>query len=89
MLNLISHQPDIDTTYLYVKDPYKLKYQLLISERGSTGLKHFNNSEAFIEYSNDMNNIFKKFEKYNPNEKQKILTIIDDLIADMLSNKNT
>ena len=59
MLNLISHQPDIDTTYLYVKDPYKLKYQLLISERGSTGLKHFNNSEAFIEYSNDMNNIFK------------------------------
>ena len=89
MLNLISHQPDIDTTYLYVKDPYKLEYQLLISERGGTGLKHFNNSEAFIEYSNDVNNIFKKFEKYNPNKKRKILIIIDDLIADMLSNKNT
>ena len=24
--NLISHQPDIDKIYLYVKDPYEAKY---------------------------------------------------------------
>ena len=27
-------------------------------------------------------------EKYNPNEKRKILIVFDDMIADMLSNKN-
>ena len=35
--------------YLYAKDPYELKHQFLISERESTGLKHFNDSKAFIE----------------------------------------
>ena len=32
LLNLIRHQrPDIDKIYLYVKDPFKSKYQLLIN----------------------------------------------------------
>ena len=31
LLNLIHHQPHIDKTYLYTKDPYKAKYQLLIN----------------------------------------------------------
>ena len=31
--NLISHQPDIDKMYLYAKDPYEAKYQLLIKKR--------------------------------------------------------
>ena len=39
MLNLINNQPDIDKTYLYVKDPYEAKYQFLINKRESTGLK--------------------------------------------------
>ena len=30
LLNLINHQPDIDKIYLYAKDPYEAKYQLLI-----------------------------------------------------------
>ena len=51
LFNLINHQPDIDEVYLYVKDPYEPKYQFLINERESTGLKHFNRSKAFIEYS--------------------------------------
>ena len=59
-LNLISHQPDNDKIYLYAKDPYKGKYQLLIDIREGTGIKHFNDSEAFIEYSNDMDVIYKK-----------------------------
>ena len=40
-LNLINNQPDIDKIYLYAKDPYEAKYQLLISKREITGLKHF------------------------------------------------
>ena len=88
MLNLISHQPDIDRTYLYAKDLYKAKYQLLINKREGTGIKHFNYSEAFIECSNGMDNIYKNIEKHNPNKKHKTLIVFDDMIADMLSKLN-
>ena len=37
LLNLISNEPDIDKVYLYAKDPYVAKYQLLINKRESTG----------------------------------------------------
>ena len=53
LLNLINNQPDIDKISLYVKDLYESKYQFLINKRESTGLKHFNDPKAFIEYSND------------------------------------
>ena len=32
-LNLISHQPDIDKIYLYAKELYEAKNQLLINKR--------------------------------------------------------
>ena len=34
-----------------------------------------------------MDNIYKNIEEYNPNKKQKISIVFDDMIADMLSNK--
>ena len=88
LLNLINHEPDIDKIYLYAKDPYEAKYQFIVNKRENTGLKHFNDSKAFIEYSNDMDDIYKNIEEYNPNKKQKILIVFDDMIADMLNNKN-
>ena len=87
MLNLINYKPDNDKIYLYAKYPYEAKHQLLINKRESTGLKHLNNSRAFIEYSNYVDDIFKNIEEYNPNKKRKILNVFDDMIADMLSNK--
>ena len=60
---------------------------MLINERENTGLNHLNDSKAFIEYSNDIDDICKNIKEYNPNGKQKILIIFDDIIADMLSNK--
>ena len=33
LFNLIYQQPDIDKIYLYVKDPYEVKYQFLINKR--------------------------------------------------------
>ena len=87
LFNLINHQLDIDKIYLYTKDPYEAKYEFLINKREDVGTKHFNDSKAFIEYSNDMDNIYKNIEEYNPNKKHKILIIFDDMIADMLSNK--
>ena len=38
LLNFINSQPDIDKIYLYTKDQYEAKYQLLINKRESTGL---------------------------------------------------
>ena len=51
--------------------------------------QHFNDSKAFIEYSNGINEIYTSIEDYNPNKKRKILIVFDDMIADMLSNKKT
>ena len=58
-----------------------------INKSESIDLKHFNDSKAFIKYSNKMDDIYKNLEDYNPNRKGKILSIFDDMIADMLSNK--
>ena len=57
LLNLTKNQPDIDKIYLYAKDPYEAKYQFLIKKRESTGLNNFNDPKAFIEYSNDMQDV--------------------------------
>ena len=59
-LNLISLQLDIDKKYLYAKDLYEVKYQLLINKRGSAPLKHFEDPSVSIEYLNDMDEIYKK-----------------------------
>ena len=58
LLNLMENQPDIDKRYLYAKDPYEAKYQYLINKRG-VGIDHFNDPKAFIEYSNDMHDVYK------------------------------
>ena len=84
---MITNEPDIDKIYLYAKYSYKAKYKLLINKRENTGLKYFNDSKVCIEYSNDMDDIYKNIEEYNPNRKRKILIVFDDMIADMLSNK--
>ena len=84
LFKLINHEPDIDETYLCAKDPYETKYQFLIKKREDVGKKHFNDSKAFIGYSND---IYKDIEKYKPNKKRKILIAFDDMISDMLINK--
>ena len=87
LLNLINNQPDIDKIYLYAKDPYEDKYQFLIKKRESIGLKHFNDPKAFIEYSNDMHDVYKNIDHYNPDKENKILIVFDDMIADMINNK--
>ena len=59
LLNLINQQPYIDKIYLYAKDPCKVKYQFLVNQKESTGLKHFDDDKSFIEYSNDIDDIYK------------------------------
>ena len=59
LLNLINNHPDIDEIYQYAKDSYETKYQFSINKRESTGLKHLNDSKAFIENLNDMQDVYR------------------------------
>ena len=70
-MNLIENQPGIDKIYLYAKDPYEAKYQYLINKREGVGTEYFNDSKAFIWYSNDMHDVYKNIDKYNPHKKIK------------------
>ena len=72
---------------MHAKDPYEVKYQFLIKKRESTGLKHFNDPKAFIEYSIDMQDVYKNINDYNPDKENKILIVFDDMIADMINNR--
>ena len=85
--NLINNQLDIDKIYLYAKDPYEVKYQYLINKHEKVGIDHLDDPKAFIEYSNDMRDVYKNINEYNPDKENKILIVFDDIIADMTSNK--
>ena len=63
LFNPMRKQPDIDKIYFYAKDLYEAKYQLLIKKRESTELKNLKDSKAFIEYSNDMDDIYKNIKE--------------------------
>ena len=86
-MNLRENQPDIDKIYLHAKDPYEAKYQYLINKREGVGIDHFKDSKAFIEYSNDMRDVYKNINDYNPDPENTILIVFDNMIADMVHNK--
>ena len=40
-------------------------YQYLINKRENVGLNHFSDAKAFMEYSNDTQDVYKNIEDYN------------------------
>ena len=86
LLNLIENQPDIDKICLYAKDPYEAKYQYLINKKEGVGIDYFHDPKAFIEYLNDMLDVYKNIDEYNADKENKVLLIFD-MIADMIHNK--
>ena len=87
LLSLIGNQPDIDKIYLYAKDLNEVKYQHLINKRETVGINHFNDPWAFIEYSDDMHDVYKNTDDYNPDKENKILIVFDDMVTDIIHNK--
>ena len=87
LINLINEQNDIDKIYLYARDLSEPKYEYLIKKREDAGIKHVNNSNAFIECSNMMDDVYENINDYNLSRKRKILIAIDDMIADIMKNK--
>ena len=87
MLNLIKKQDNIDKIYLYAKDLSETRYEFLIKEHEDAGIKHLNDPDAFIECSDTMNDVYENIDDYNPNRKRKLLIVVDDMIADITTNK--
>ena len=72
---------------MYTKDPYEAKYQYLINKRKGVGINHIKDTKAFIEYLNDMHDVYKNIDDYNIDKDCKILIVFDDMIADIIKNK--
>ena len=80
LLTLIKHQrPDIDTIYLYVKDPFESKYQLLINGREKVGIENLKNPKAIIDYSQTIDDIYENLGDYNPTKKRRVLIVFDEI----------
>ena len=93
LLNLIRHQQqNIDKIYLYIKDSFQSKYQLLLFNRsGKVRIKQRKNPKEFIDYSQKVNHIYENL-YYDPRsiiiltKKRKVFIVFDDKIADMEAN---
>ena len=85
LLNLIDEQRD--KIYLFTKDLSESKYEHLIKNRENAGIKDLNDSKAFIDCSNTMDDAYENIDDYNLNRKRKILIVFDDMISDIMTNK--
>ena len=67
LLHLINNLHPIDKISLYAKDIRKPKYKYLTNKREQAGIKNLNDPHAFIEYSDDMDDVFDDINNYNKN----------------------
>ena len=88
LLHLINKLHPIDKIYLYAKDLHEPKYEYLINKGEQAGIRNLNDPHAFIEYSDDMNDVPDDINTYNKNRDKKVLIVFDDMIADIEYNKN-
>ena len=88
LLHLIYNLHLTDKIYLYAKDIHEPKYEYLINKREQAGIKNLNDPKAFIEYSDDMDDVLDNINNYNKNRDKKVLIVFDDMIADIEYNKN-
>ena len=84
--NLVSEKEGIKSNNI-IKLCKKWCYRGKYKKNNPNWPKSFD-SKGFIEYSSNVDNIYKNIDEYNPNKKWKILIVFDYMIADMLSNKN-
>ena len=87
LLHLINNLHLIDKIYLYTKDIHGPKYEYLINKREQAGIKNLNDPHAFIEYSDDIDDVLDDINNYNKNRDKKVLVVFDDVIADLECNK--
>ena len=72
-MSLIKHRRlDIDKIYLYIKDPFQSKYQLLINRKEKVGIEILKNPKGFIDYSQSINDVYENWEDYDPTKKRSV-----------------
>ena len=59
----------------------------IFKKREKVCSKHYDNPKVFIEYSNDMEDIYKNIEEWVLWIKHKVLIAFVQMIADMINNK--
>ena len=72
---------------MYAKDLSEAKYEFLIKKCENAGIKHLNYSNVFIECLNTMDDVYENIDEYNPIKRRKIFIEFDDMIADIMSNR--
>ena len=87
LLNLIKYQPDMDKIYLYIKDRFESKYQLLMDWREKVGFKRPKALKAFIDYLQTIDDVYENLEDFAPTKKRRVLIEFDDMTADTEFNK--
>ena len=83
---MINEQNDIDKIYLYPRNLSEPKYEYFIKKREYAGIKHLNDTNAFIKYSNTTDDVYEIINDYNPIRKRKRI-IVFDMISDIMTNK--
>ena len=62
----------------------KQNINVLLTIIKENGIEHQKDPKIFIIYSNGMLDVYKGIEKYSRERKQKVVTVFDDTIANML-----
>ena len=86
---MVTPQPDIGNspTYWYGEDPFEVIYQLLINKTENPRLIYLNYSKAIIEYSNNIDDIYKKYWRIQPKQETKIINCFLWYNSVILNNK--
>ena len=66
---------------MYAKDLEEPKYQFLIKKCENAGMKNLNDPNAFIEYSNTMDDVYNNIDDYNSKRKRKFLIAFVDIMT--------
>ena len=72
---------------MYAGDLKKAKYQFFIEKGENEGIRHFDNPNAFIECSNTMDDVYENIDNYNVIRKREKIIVLDDMIADIMTNR--
>ena len=87
LINNLHKTNSIDKIYLYAKDLGEPKYEHLINNRVNAAIKNLDDTHAFIEYSDDMSDMYDDISNYNEKRENRMLIVFDDMIADIEYNK--
>ena len=61
---------------------------MFINGREKVVIENLKNPEAFIVYSQTINDIYENLLDYNPKKKKRVLIVFDDMTGEMESKKN-